>query len=133
LSNADILVDYQFLGPDLIRDLQRATRHSRSDRMARAAAQLEGAVQRLGESRDTPAIFNGTVEAILSLFQLLAARNDRWIVLPKRTPDWLGGLTFTPADIYERLRQVALLPCAPENVLAKLEALRDLADEANRL
>jgi predicted nucleotidyltransferase len=133
LSNADILVDYEFRGPDLVRDLQRATRRSRSDRVARTAAQLEVAIQRLGESHDTPAIFYTSVEAILSLFQLLAARNDRWIVLPKRTPDWLGGLTYAPADIYERLRQVALLPCGPENVPDKVKGLRDLADEVNHL
>jgi hypothetical protein len=73
LSTARVLVDYESRGPDLLDGLQRATRRARPERMARASARLEQALTRLQGSDDSP--------AILALFQLLAARNDQWIVI----------------------------------------------------
>jgi hypothetical protein len=65
-----------------------------------------------------------------ALFQLLAARNDRWIIFPKWTAAWLHSLEHVPGDLYERLSAVALLPCRPENRAVKLETLAALAQEA---
>jgi predicted nucleotidyltransferase len=129
LSTAKVLVDYEFRGPDLLLDLQRATQQARPKRITRASAELDQALARLAVARDGPAVFYATVEAILALFQLLAAHNDRWIVFPKWTAAWLDGLEHVPADVHQRLSAIALLPFHPENIAAKAETLRALADE----
>lgn len=131
LSTADVLVDYELRGPDLLDDLQRATRQAQPERMARASGWLNQALTRLQDSRDGSTILYDTVSAILALFQLLAARNDRWIAIPKWTAAWLDGLEHAPADTYQRLNAVALLPFHLENVPARVKALRALADEIN--
>jgi hypothetical protein len=129
LSTADILVDYEFRGPDLLNDLQQATRRARAERMARASASLNQALDQLQGSSDTVSMFYATTDAILALFQLLAARNDRWIVVPKRTPAWLKGLEHVPSDLHGRLGPVALLPFYRENLAAKLDTLHVLESE----
>lgn len=131
LSTADVLVDYEFRGPDLLLDLQRATRQARSERMARASAQLDQALTHLQGSDDSPAILYGTADAILALFQLLAARNDRWITMPKWTAAWLDSLEHAPDDAHQRLSAIALLPSRPENVPTRVQTLRALASEVN--
>ncbi len=129
LSTADVLVDYEFRGPDLVRNLQKATRQARPERMARASARLEQALARLETAHATPLVFYATVEAVLAFFQLLAAHNDRWIVFPKWTPVWLAGLEHVPAEAHPRLSAIALLPSTPEHTPAKLHTLRALTDE----
>ncbi len=133
LSTADVLVDYEFRGPDLLRDLQRATRRARPERMASAAARLDEALARLEAGGEGPTLFCATVEAILALFQLLAACNDRWIVFPKWTAPWLEGLERVPADTHGRLSAVALLPFRAEHVPARVRTLHALADETRAL
>jgi hypothetical protein len=133
LSTAEVLVDYELRGPDLLRDLQHATRRARPERVARAANDLDQALASLERSGDSPGIFYGTVEAIRALFQLLAARNDRWIIFPKWTAAWLDSLEHVPGDLYERLSAVALLPCRVENLAVKLETLAALAQETRAL
>ncbi len=78
-------------------------------------------------------MFYATTSAILALFQLLAARNDRWIVLPKRTAEWLSDLEQVPLDLHQRLSSAALLPFLPENRRAKLETLHALQREIDGL
>jgi len=129
LSTADVLVDYEFRGPDLLRNLQKATRQARPERVAWASIRLEQALTQLKVARDVPPIFYATVEAILALFQLLAAHNDRWIVFPKWTPVWLAGLEHVPAEAHARLSAIALLPSTPEHTPAKLHTLRALTNE----
>ncbi len=133
LSAADILVDYELRGPDLVNDLRQATRQARSERVARASDRLDQALAWLKTRGDSPGAFYATVEAILALFQLLAARNDRWIVFPRWTAAWLDGLEHVPADAHQRLSSVALSPFHPENVALKLETMRDLAEEIKAL
>jgi hypothetical protein len=133
LSTADVLVDYEFRGPELIRDLQRATREARSERLARASADLHRALDRLQIVSESTTIFYATTDAILAFFQLLAARNDRWILFPKWSAAWLSGLEYVPADVHRRLSAVALLPSRPEHVADKLETLRALESEVMAL
>lgn len=133
LSNADVLVDYESRGPDLLHELQQATQQARADRLARASADIERALADLKASGDSASMFYATTDAILALFQLLAARNDRWIVFPKRTAAWLDGLKHVPADLHQRLSPAALLPFRPENLPAKLETLRTLGSEIRAL
>jgi hypothetical protein len=133
LSTAEVLVDYEFRGPGLLHNLQRATRQARPERMAQAAAWLDQASTRLQNSTDGAAIFYHSVDAILALFQLLAARNDRWITLPKWTAAWLDSLEHAPAEAHQRLNAVALLPSRPENIPARIETLRALAHEIHAL
>jgi hypothetical protein len=129
LSTADILVDYECRGPDLLADLQQSTQQARSQRLTRAAADVDQALARLETSDHAHSMFYATTDAIMALFQLLAARNDRWIVFPKRTVAWLEGLEHAPAGLHERLSPVALLPFRPEKRAAKLETLRTLGNE----
>jgi hypothetical protein len=133
LSTAEVLVDYEFRGPDLLQSLQQATRRARADRSARGSAEIQRALADLAAGRDSAAMFYATTSAILALFQLLAARNDRWIVLPKRTADWLSDLEQVPPDLHQRLSSVALLPFFPENRSAKLETLKALEREISEL
>jgi predicted nucleotidyltransferase len=129
LSTADILVDYEFRGPNLTRDLQQATRRARDERMARASDHFRQAAGRLEASVEPPDIFCATVEAVLALFRLLAARNDRWILFPKWTAVWLEGLETVPPEFHARLSDVALLPFHRKNVQSKLDTLRAIAGE----
>jgi len=133
LSTAQILVDYESRGPDLLQDLHRATRQARSERMARASASLDQALAYLRASSHSPDIFYATTQAVLALLQLLAARNDRWILFPKWTSAWLDDLEVAPDDFHTRLSSVALLPFRQENVAAKLETLRVLKSEIKAL
>ncbi len=133
LSTAEVLVDYEFRGPDLLNDLRQATRQARRERMARASADADRALADLQASSDSLRMFYGTTDAILALFQLLAARNDRWIVFPKRTAAWLDGLEHAPVDLHERLSAAALLPFRLENLSVKLETLRALEGETRAL
>jgi hypothetical protein len=133
LSTAQVLVDYELRGPDLLRDLRQATQRARPERVARAASCLDQALAQLQAGRDSADFFYGTVEALLGLFHLLAARNDRWIIFPKSTSAWLDSLPHGPVDIHERLSAVALLPFRPENLAVKLETLSALAQEAKAL
>jgi len=129
LSTAQILVDYESRGPDLLQNVQKATRQARFERMARASASLDQALSDLQVSSAAPDIFYATTQAILALLQLLAARNDRWIVFPKWTSAWFNDLQVAPNDVHERLSKVALLPFRQENVVAKLETLRALRND----
>jgi hypothetical protein len=133
LSTADVLVDYESRGPDLLSDLRQATRQARPQRMASALTELEQSLARLEGSTHGSGMFYATTDAILALFQLLAARNDRWIVFPKRTVAWLSGLEHVPRDLHERLSPVALLPFRSENLAVKLETLRTLESEIRTL
>jgi hypothetical protein len=133
LSTADVLVDYESRGPDLLSDLRQATRQARPQRMASALTELEQSLARLEGSTHSSGMFYATTDAILALFQLLAARNDRWIVFPKRTVAWLSGLEHVPRDLHERLSPVALLPFRSENLAVKLETLRTLESEIRTL
>jgi hypothetical protein len=133
LSTADILVDYESRGPDLLNDLRKATQRARPQRLAKAVTELEQALAKLAGSTNSSEMFYATTDAILALFQLLAARNDRWIVFPKRTVAWLSGLEHIPHDLHERLSPFALLPFRSENLSIKLETLRTLASETGSL
>jgi hypothetical protein len=94
---------------------------------------LEQALARLQGSADSLAVFDNSVTALLALFQLLAARNDQWIVIPKWTATWLDKLEHAPDDAHQRLSAIALLPAHPENVPERVRALRALADEISAL
>ncbi len=133
LSTANVLVDYESRGPDLLDGLQRATCRARPERMARASAQLGQALARLQGSDDSPTIFDNSVAALLALFQLLAARNDQWIVIPKWTAAWLDDLEHAPVDAHQRLSFIALLPAHPSTITDRARALRALADEISAL
>jgi hypothetical protein len=133
LSTADVLVDYEFRGPDLLHDLQQSTRRARSDRLARESAGVERAIADLKVSGDSASMFYATTDGVLALFRLLAARNDRWIVCPKRTLAWLEGLEHVPAYLHHRLSSAAMLPFRQENLSAKLETLRTLGNEIKAL
>jgi hypothetical protein len=128
-----VLVDYEFRGPDLLHDLQQSTRRARSDRLVRASDGVERALVDLEVSGDSASMFYATTDAVLALFKLLAARNDRWIVCPKRTLAWLEGLEHVPADLHQRLSSAAMLPFRQKNLTAKLETLRTLASEIKAL
>ena len=130
LSTAEFLVDYESRGPDLLQDLRHATRLARPERLAKASADFDRAMAHLQTSGDhVPSSFYATTDAILALFQLLAARNDRWIFCPKRTEAWLEDLEHASADAHQRISAVALLPFRAENISYRFETLTKLAQE----
>jgi hypothetical protein len=131
LSTAEFLVDYELRGPDLLHDLQRATRLARPERMAKAAVDIDQALTRLKASADDgPRSFYATTDAILTLFQLLAARNDRWLICPKDTAVWFDNLEHAPADAHQRISSIALLPFRAEHTPSRLQTLTELTQEA---
>jgi len=130
LSTSEFLVDYESRGPDLLRDLKHATQLARAERTAQASADFDRALAHLRASGDNGAnSFYATTDAVLALFQLLAARNDRWIYCPKRAAAWIEDLEHAPADAHQRISAVALLPSRAENISSKFETLAELAQE----
>lgn len=130
LSTAEFLVDYELRGPDLLHDLQQSTRRVRPERLDKASADFDRAITDLRASGDdVPRNFYAATDAILALFQLLAARNDRWIHCPRSTPAWFDSLEHAPMDAQQRMTAIALLPFRAENNHSRSETLATLARE----
>jgi hypothetical protein len=130
LSTSEFLVDYESRGPDLLHDLQQATRRARPERLAKASADFDRAMMDLNASGDdVPRNFYAATDAILALFQLLAARNDRWILYPTSTAAWFDSLEHAPVDAHQRISAIALLPFHAKNNHNRSETLSALAQE----
>lgn len=112
-------------------DVRRALQRVRAERLNAEASRLNEALTRLsGSPEHGPTRLYTTVEVILALFDLLAARNDRWITFPRWTATWLERLDAAPPDTQERLMDVAATPFRPDTTVAKLVTL---ASEAQAL
>jgi len=115
-------------------DIRRAFQGVRAERLNAETSRLDEALARLsGSSEHGPARLHATVEVILALFDLLAARNDRWIAFPRWTAAWLERLDAAPPDAQERLMGVAATPFRHETTVAKAATLRALASEVRAL
>ncbi len=136
VDNLESLYDPTFLMVNVLapKDLERAAKRAREERLGLAGARLDQALSRLSDSgQPDPTLLYGTVTVILGLFNLLAARNDRWLAFPRWTANWLDQLGVAPAETHARLTDVVTTPFRPNYAAAKVKALRALVAEARAL